>query len=373
MEDPLQHPVPDKVGVASDLEGKEREHVTGAQGLASSADGVVAVSVDGSGVGTAARCVLRACRHPCGWVSITVAVAIIFAAVVQPIGCHSDSKCQRIAKDEAPLIYNQCAAFALGAFLVHEVASLCLTWKLAQQAIDVIHNIRDFMIPGVFLCVTFAILVIENVAHMNSTKWHAHVARGATYLDSEPVYTVFYIEWLINVPILLILAGRYALSRPLDEVARPLVVTNVYIIFAWAGYFIQDTAARVIVVAIAFILYFFASADMFFWVRKFYDGSSAAELGYLRPFLTISLIVIFGLYGIVYLCRLCGVVSGSSEWLFFLVMNASTKLLASIAFAGIRSAEYHSLLLEMVANTNTVFQRSLTAAEIRDKFLLSED
>ena len=34
-----------------------------------------------------------------------------------------------------------------------------------------------------------------------------------------------------QVPILLILAGSIALQRPTPEVAEPLVVTNVYIVF----------------------------------------------------------------------------------------------------------------------------------------------
>ena len=37
------------------------------------------------------------------------------------------------------------------------------------------------------------------------------------------VYTVFYAEWLINVPILLVLAGSIALVRPIEE-AGPVLV-----------------------------------------------------------------------------------------------------------------------------------------------------
>ena len=42
-------------------------------------------------------------------------------------------------------------------------------------------------------------------------------------------------EWGINVPILLILSGYCSLGRPLREVSRPLVVTNIYVILCWAA------------------------------------------------------------------------------------------------------------------------------------------
>ena len=42
-------------------------------------------------------------------------------------------------------------------------------------------------------------------------------------------------EWGINVPILMILSGYCSLGRPVLEVSRPLIVTNVYVIFCWAA------------------------------------------------------------------------------------------------------------------------------------------
>ena len=48
---------------------------------------------------------------------------------------------------------------------------------------------------------------------------------GCGWLNHHP--GVFYAEWLINVPILLVLAGSIALGRPGSEVAEPLLITNV--------------------------------------------------------------------------------------------------------------------------------------------------
>ena len=47
---------------------------------------------------------------------------------------------------------------------------------------------------------------------------------------------MFYAEWLINVPVLIFLAGQVSLGRPATEVAEPLLITNVYIVLAWASW-----------------------------------------------------------------------------------------------------------------------------------------
>ena len=41
------------------------------------------------------------------------------------------------------------------------------------------------------------------------------------------------LRWCINVPILFLLSGHCSLGRPVKEISRPLMVTNVYIIFSW--------------------------------------------------------------------------------------------------------------------------------------------
>ena len=61
----------------------------------------------------------------------------------------------------------------------------------------------------------------------------------------------------------------------------------------------------------------------------------------------------------VYLGRLHGIVPWVGERMFFLVMNFTTKLFASMALAGIRSSEFQEVLLNMLANTQTSFKRAL--------------
>ena len=78
-----------------------------------------------------------------------------------------------------------------------------------------------------------------------------------------------------------------------------------------------------------------------------------------RPLLSFVLIVVFGIYGLVYLGRLHGLVPYRDERIFFVTMNFTTKLFASMTLAGIRSSEFQEVLLTMLANTQTSFKRAL--------------
>jgi bacteriorhodopsin len=312
------------------------------------------------------RCMAQL-EHPFAWVVITIAVALLAGAIVQPSLCSGVDQCK--AAHEGTWYYNGGVACGLGTVFLHELACLYLTYRNAKSAMHLIGDIKETLIPSALLCATFAVLFVENsVLATGSSPWFAHSMKvGDQHLDERPVYTIFYLEWLINVPILLLLAGRHALRRPIAEVVRPLVVTNIYIILAWSAHFITNSPARYLVVFVTFAMYFWASVDMARWVKGFReDNPQARMLG--RPLLTAALIIIFGIYGVMYLCRLLGSVDAEADRLFYTCMNAGSKLLFSMAFAGIRSSAYHNMLLYMLANTNTVFQRGVAPGE-GDPFL----
>eukprot|EP00913_Durusdinium_trenchii_P029536 g27687.t1 len=174
----------------------------------------------------------------------------------------------------------------------------------------------------------------ENLVFLiGEAPWFAHSSNlGHPDLDHQPVYSVFYAEWLINVPILLILAGSCCLQRPPRE----------FLLQAWVAHFISNAPLRYVMVVVSFLMYFRASWTMC-----------------QRPLLSFALIIVFGIYGAVYLARLHGAVSCRNERIFFTTMDFTTKLFASIALAGIRSSEFQEVLLTMLANTQTSFKRAL--------------
>eukprot|EP00435_Cladocopium_sp_Y103_P042922 s706_g12.t1 len=167
------------------------------------------------------------------WILATTLTVLLCIGIAQPAPCHHVGRCmQEHARIQDLRNYSSYIAAALASVMLHELASVILTHRTARKAIHLIPNIRESLLPSVLLCITFLVLIIENLVFViGETPWFAHAANlGHPELDGQPVYTVFYAEWLINVPILLILAGSIALQRPTSEVAEPLVVTNVYIV-----------------------------------------------------------------------------------------------------------------------------------------------
>ena len=256
------------------------------------------------------------------WVVITALTAGLCYFAVRPTLCSEVAKCQEqhsSATEFRP--YSSLISAALGAVLVHELASVILTYRTAQKALSLIPNVRESLIPSGLLCTSFTVLLLENLPfYAADSAWFLHAsASDRPELHEMPVYTIFYVEWLVNVPILLVLAGSISLGRPGPEVAEPLVLTNVYMILAWSADFILGPGKWAVVV-ISFLMYFKASMDMFLWVKRWRVDNPDGHL-FGRPLLAIALVVVFGIYGLVYLFRLAGVVSWYFECVFFLTMT----------------------------------------------------
>ena len=75
---------------------------------------------------------------------------------------------------------------------------------------------RVTLVPSALLRTAFAVLLVENLVFLIGDKaWFARVATvGDPDMDGLPVCRFFNVAWLINVPILLILFGTYALAVP---------------------------------------------------------------------------------------------------------------------------------------------------------------
>ena len=81
------------------------------------------------------------------------------------------------------------------------------------------------------------------------------------------------------MPILLVLAGCCALNQSAEEVSKPLIITNIYIIFAWMAHFIGDFFIRWSLVSATFLMYAWASKDMVAWARAYSDNAEAEAWG----------------------------------------------------------------------------------------------
>lgn len=303
----------------------------------------------------------RSSWRPLVWAGTTVSAALTAAIAIFPRPCITVDDCSRM-HEVAWNALSRYVVCSLLTALVLEIAALRLTWKSARPLVGMVRGIEHTFVPPLLLCVSFFVLILENM--FIGALWLVHAAApGVGNVSGRPVYSAIYAEWLINVPILLVLAGTCALGRPLSDVSRPLVVTNLYIILAWSAYFMEPVVARWSAILLAFLMYGWASVDMAQWVLKFREATRRdVPARNLRCALSVGLIVIFFVYGLVYLAAHLGMISSHMELSSYIIMNVGVKLVILLAFVGIRSSQFYDLLVCLLVNKCTPFERQIAVA-----------
>jgi len=297
---------------------------------------------------------------------VAVALAYFFTdTFISPIrGCTEVPSCQEeFDKVKGLTSLNGYALCGLLTALVLEAVSLHFSYESARPVLGLINGLDNTFMPPVLLCITLFVLVLENLVFVcSASPWAV-----AASVDGAPVYTSIYCEWLVNVPILLVLAGNCALDRPSGEISRPLLVTNIYIVFAWTAHFIPSPFLRWTLVGVTFFMYGWASKDMVKWASSFREDVDPDVSGsHLRYASALGLIAIFGAYGIVYLSRLVGALTSYEEKVWYLCMNIGRKLIMLMLFGGIRSSRYHDLIVNMLVNTHFSFRRQVAVMDAPD-------
>eukprot|EP00928_Gymnodinium_smaydae_P091645 TRINITY_DN75378_c0_g1_i1.p1 TRINITY_DN75378_c0_g1~~TRINITY_DN75378_c0_g1_i1.p1 ORF type:complete len:388 (+),score=44.48 TRINITY_DN75378_c0_g1_i1:51-1214(+) len=291
----------------------------------------------------------------------TCCAALVAFFLARPSLCSSSEPCWQNHLDAIDARwYSSYVAVVLGGLLLYEFSSLVCAYKNSKIIALFIKGYQANLFPPALLCATFIVLITENVLLYSETvRWFVHVSDfGADDPEHQPVYTIFYMEWCITVPILLVLGGHISLSRPVNEVAEPVVVTNVYMVLAWLAQFISNGPLRVIAVVAIFLMYFRASYLMFKWIAEWRSSRGVSSiLG--RPILTAMLVVTFAVYGVIYLCKMFEVIGAVQERIWYTTMNACSKLFTLMVFVAIRASDSQELSLTMIANTQTSFQREM--------------
>mmetsp|Transcript_117171 Transcript_117171/g.343229 ORF Transcript_117171/g.343229 Transcript_117171/m.343229 type:complete len:725 (+) Transcript_117171:59-2233(+) len=286
--------------------------------------------------------------RPWCWAAVTVAVALAAYGTMRPDVCTDVAQCARM--DAAmPKQFNAYAAYGLVMVLIGEMANLLSTFHGTRETQAMIPDLRSRCIPSLLLVISFLVLICEDTILAGSSPWSVNVRPDF----QGPVYTATFVEWLINVPLLLVMAGHCALGRPLKELSRPVVMTNVYIIFAWMALVTTSSFLRWALIMVTFSMYGFASLDMVIWVAN-YVRVCPADLSSrkLRPCLSLGLIALFAVYACVFMAALLGSMPPATERAIYLVLNVASKLSFSIAFVVIRGHEYHLTLTGVLKKLN---------------------
>jgi len=285
-------------------------------------------------------------KHIAGWIGVTaVGVAALFAAA-RPEVCVDSKDCAAIFEGGIKRV-NRFASVSLIVGAIIQFMTTVILFVKTRGMVGIVKDIEYTFVPPLLMCIALLMLLAENLLLFRGA--FVHVAAAGVGETSRPIYSPIILEWVVNVPILLILSGYSALNRPLAEVSRPLVVTNIYIILAWSAYFVPNEPLRWFVIAVAFLMYAWASYDMANWIFVF-RATARQEIPSrnLRCVLTILLIVVFFIYGLVYLAGILGILSPREELIFYVTWNIGTKLFFLIAFVGIRASQFYDLLVTLV-------------------------
>ena len=289
----------------------------------------------------------RLCYIQVAVTSVTWAICWLVAA---PVNCHEVPACAKHLQSY-PGYYHVISAAALVAMLGHEVLSLIATYMGAQETQALVPHLQSRFLPTLLLAVMFGVLATAERLFSRAEWTIAHVMPSADGLTTpgRPVYTMQYMEWGINVPIMLILSGYCTLGRPLQEVSRPLIVTNVYVILCWVATATESAFLKWFLIGVSFAMYAWASYDMLNWCSA-YERTAPADLPSrgLRLFLSSGLVAHLLLYGVVYMASVVGVMDAHTERKSFFALTFGAKLAYSAAFVFIRADEYHKTLTDVL-------------------------
>lgn len=288
----------------------------------------------------------------CSWILVTLTTWVACWWLVSPVSCHQDVLCHK-QMQIFPGHYHVVSMAALLAMAGHEVVGLVAAYVGAQKAQALIPHIKSRCLPSFLLALMFGSLAVVEWLFSHGSGWLpvAHVMHNVDGLtpDGRPTYTLQYLEWNVNVPILFILSGYCSLGRPLQEVSRPLMVTNVYIVLSWAATATGSGVLKWFLIAVALAMYAWSSRAMFQWCNEFHRTAPRdLPSRKVRPWISHGLILQFLGYGATFLLSALGLITVETERRSFFLMTFGQKIAICAIFVFIRADEYHKTLTDVL-------------------------
>ena len=263
-----------------------------------------------------------------------------------PSPCHHDPTCREQLSDGSRL-----SAMTMAVMMGYELLSLAAAIQDARRM-----QLQTRCLPGLLLATMFGVLAASELLFSRADWTIAHVVPVTDGLtpQGKPLYSLQYLEWTINVPILVILSG-HCLGRPSHEVMGPMVATNGCVLLSWAALCVSTSLQKWLLIAAACAAYAWAFQGMCAWCRRYWQTASELPCRRLRPFLVFALALHFGVYGVVYLASATGILDPLGERMAFRALTCGAKIAFGAAFVFLRSKEYHEMLanaLEKISRSN---------------------
>lgn len=229
------------------------------------------------------------------------------------------------------------AAASSGAKKIYESGDLRLHGLGDAKAMLCVYGVLSLM---------YSIMACDlgHVVHIDPLAWGG----------SRPVFTLRYLEWSICVPILMAISGRSlnpedlpekddkkeklqndVLQRPKITLAASARCTSAYIWSSWLALVIDDNFMRWFLIIISFVAFAFASIEQIVACINTPKGPTQ----HLKIYFLVFQMILFGVYGIVYLFACFGVISAASEQFLYSFGDMGAKVLHSTFLVRIRHQE----------------------------------
>jgi len=260
--------------------------------------------------------------------------------------------------------YHGYAAVGLLTLLFREMSGLIS--NLTEFKYYQVHlwTLKEQCLPPLLLClILVALTTVEAVFAVREQPWVHFMGTPGKPGVFQPVHTLRFAEWLVSVPLLLMLSGHCLLGRPVSEVKEPALITNWYIVISWGAMLTSNLAFRWILVVLTFLMFGWASHGMLRWVSD-YKSTVPPDLPsrHLRPVSVGLLIGLFGVYGCVYIATITGIMGADLELFCYTWLGFAAKVAMSMLCCAIRTVEEQQMLASLLAWTgslNTAFMSLL--------------
>lgn len=222
------------------------------------------------------------------------------------------------------------ATLALGGFLFEGCLAACIKIMGLQARYEEdltfrrrLRLNRKMMVVFTFLSSLYYLMSFNvQVVHMG---WLAQYCGGR-----QIVYSLRYIEWTCCAPIVLSVSGQLEHApdgSPRNGLIPSSLLTGIYCIISWQGLVVVNFWWSCALITFAFVSYAVASVEQlrFAWYLK-----DMGQSGPLRAGLLTYLVIMIGIYGVVYLLPIPGWISPFMENKFYCFGDASFKLGTSI-------------------------------------------
>lgn len=284
------------------------------------------------------------------WIAVSVFTWVVCWVFVAPKDCQDLSVCNQQMKSYPTYVY-VISGTALVAMAGNEICGLIATYMGSKQTQALIPHLQSRCLPSFLLAVMFSWLAVVEYffARPDVNLAHVHSSADGLTVPGRPVWTLRYIEWCINVPILFLLSGHCALGRPLKEISRPLVMTNIYIVFSWMANVTESGFLKWALIVTSFLMYGCASMDMMKWSSDF-QRLAPADLPSrrIRPWLSNGLIIHFQCFAAIYMSSSLGIIDAEKESMGYFITTFGTKIAYCATFVFVRADEYHKTLTDVL-------------------------